>query len=162
MLVARAGWLLARGEASPEQILLLAFGRKAAEEMDERIRERLHTEDITARTFHALALHIIQQGSKKVPIVSKLENDTAARHELFIAEWRKQCSEKKAQAKGWRQWLTEEMQWSVPEGNFWDDEKITASSCLTPRSLGKSDADARWRTGRNDCQCTRRDSRSVQ
>lgn len=95
MLVARAGWLLARGEASPEQILLLAFGRKAAEEMDERIRERLHTEDITARTFHALALHIIQQGSKKVPIVSKLENDTAARHELFIAEWRKQCSERK-------------------------------------------------------------------
>ena len=92
--------------------------------MDERIRERLHTEDITARTFHALALHIIQQGSKKVPIVSKLENDTAARHELFIAEWRKQCSEKKAQAKGWRQWLTEEMQWSVPEGNFWDDEKL--------------------------------------
>ncbi len=78
----------------------------------------------SARTFHALALHIIQQGSKKVPIVSKLENDTAARHELFIAEWRKQCSEKKAQAKGWRQWLTEEMQWSVPEGNFWDDEKL--------------------------------------
>ncbi|MCC7923282.1 hypothetical protein INQ71_26225, partial [Escherichia coli] len=23
-----------------------------------------------------------------------------------------------------RQWLTEEMQWSVPEGNFWDDEKL--------------------------------------
>ncbi len=63
-------------------------------------------------------------GQQKVPIVSKLENDTAARHELFIAEWRKQCSEKKAQAKGWRQWLTEEMQWSVPEGNFWDDEKL--------------------------------------
>ena len=31
---------------------------------------------------------------------------------------------KEAQAKGWRQWLTEEMQWSVPEGNFWDDEKL--------------------------------------
>lgn len=124
VLVARAGWLLARGEAAADQILLLAFGRQAAQEMDERIRERLASDDITARTFHSLALHIIQQGSKKVPIVSKLENDTAARHELFIAEWRKQCSEKKAQAKGWRQWLTEEMQWSVPEGNFWDDEKL--------------------------------------
>lgn len=65
VLVARAGWLLAKGDAVAEQILLLAFGRKAAEEMDERIRERLHTEDITARTFHSLALHIIQQGSKR-------------------------------------------------------------------------------------------------
>lgn len=124
VLVARAGWLLARGEAAAEQILLLAFGRKAAQEMDERIRERLHTEEITARTFHALALHIIQQGSKKVPTISKLENDTAARNKLFISTWRQQCSEKKAQAKGWRQWLEEEMQWTVPEGNFWDDEKL--------------------------------------
>ncbi|MBN6043633.1 DNA helicase IV [Citrobacter sp. ku-bf4] len=124
VLVARAGWLLARGEAAAEQILLLAFGRKAAQEMDERIRERLHTEEITARTFHALALHIIQQGSKKVPSISKLENDTAARNKLFINTWRQQCSEKKAQAKGWRQWLEEEMEWTVPEGNFWDDEKL--------------------------------------
>ena len=124
VLVARAGWLLMQGEAVAEQILLLAFGRKAAQEMDDRIRERLHTEEISARTFHSLALHIIQQGSKKVPTVSKLENDTAARHKLFITTWRQQCSEKKAQAKGWRQWLEEEMQWTVPEGNFWDDEKL--------------------------------------
>lgn len=41
VLVARAGWLLARGEAAANQILLLAFGRQAAQEMDERIRERL-------------------------------------------------------------------------------------------------------------------------
>lgn len=67
VLVARAGWLLARGEAAAEQILLLAFGRRAAQEMDERIRERLASDDITARTFHSLALHIIQQGSKKCP-----------------------------------------------------------------------------------------------
>ncbi|MDO8232779.1 DNA helicase IV [Citrobacter werkmanii] len=124
VLVARAGWLLARGEAAAEQILLLAFGRKAAQEMDDRIRERLHTDEVTARTFHSLALHIISQGSKKVPTVSKLENDAAARSKLFITTWRQQCSEKKAQAKGWRQWLEEEMQWSVPEGNFWDDEKL--------------------------------------
>lgn len=56
--------------------------------------------------------------------MSRLENDAIARNKLFITTWRQQCSEKKAQAKGWRQWLEEEMQWSVPEGNFWDDEKL--------------------------------------
>lgn len=124
VLVARAGWLLTTGEAVADQILLLAFGRKAAQEMDERIQERLHTRDITARTFHALALHIIQQGSKKVPAISKLENDAQARQALFIKTWRQQCSEKKAQAKGWRQWLEEEFNWDVPEGSFWQDDKL--------------------------------------
>lgn len=124
VLVARAGWLLARGEASADQILLLAFGRKAAQEMDERIQQRLHTEEITARTFHALALYIISQGSKKVPALSELENDTSARLSLLTDTWCQQCSEKKAQAKGWRQWLEEEMEWEVPEGNFWEDAKL--------------------------------------
>ncbi|WP_253377891.1 DNA helicase IV [unidentified bacterial endosymbiont] len=124
VLVARAGWLLTTGEAVADQILLLAFGRKAAQEMDERIQERLHTQDITARTFHALALHIIAQGSKKVPSVSKLENDAQARQALFIKTWRQQCSEKKAQVKGWRQWLEEELSWEVPEGSFWQDDKL--------------------------------------
>lgn len=131
VLVARAGWLLKRNEASPEQILLLAFGRKAAQEMDERIAARLNTRDITARTFHALALQIIQQGSKKVPVVSKLENDTVARQKIFIDAWQQQCSEKKAQAKGWRQWLEEELDWSVPEGSFWQNEKLARR--LAPR-----------------------------
>ncbi|HGU9817296.1 DNA helicase IV [Enterobacter cancerogenus] len=124
VLVARAGWLLTTGEAVADQILLLAFGRKAAQEMDERIQERLHTRDITARTFHALALHIIQQASKKVPAISKQENDAQARQALFIKTWRQQCSEKKAQAKGWRQWLEEELNWDVPEGSFWQDDKL--------------------------------------
>lgn len=124
VLVARAGWLITRGEAAAEQILLLAFGRKAAQEMDERICERLNTDAISAQTFHALALHIIQQGSKKVPTISKLENDTAARQALLIRCWQQQCQEKKAQAKGWRQWLEEEMGWQVPEGDYWRNEKL--------------------------------------
>ncbi|MFU0911831.1 DNA helicase IV [Kluyvera intermedia] len=124
VLVARAGWLMARGEASAEQILLLAFGKKAAEEMDERLQTRLHTDAITARTFHSLALFIIQQGSKKVPVVSKLENDSAARHKLFTQCWQQQCREKKAQAKGWRLWLQEELGWDVSDESFWENEKI--------------------------------------
>lgn len=131
VLVARAGWLMARGEASADQILLLAFGRNAAQEMDQRIQERLHTDQISARTFHSLALHIIQQGSKKAPQISKLESDTEARHKLLITTWREQCQEKKAQAKGWRQWLTDELGWEIDEGNFWQDDKLARR--LAPR-----------------------------
>ncbi|WP_333892704.1 DNA helicase IV, partial [Atlantibacter subterraneus] len=131
VLVARAGWLMARGEASADQILLLAFGRKAAQEMDQRIQERLHTDQISARTFHSLALHIIQQGSKKAPQISKLESDTEARHKLLITAWREQCQEKKAQAKGWRQWLTDELDWDIDEGNYWQDDKLARR--LAPR-----------------------------
>ncbi len=124
VLVARAGWLLQRGEATEDQILLLAFGRQAAREMDQRIAERLHTDAITARTFHALALHIIQQGGRKSPRISELESDTAARHRLLIESWRQQCREKKAHAKGWREWLSEELEWDVPEGEYWQDERL--------------------------------------
>ncbi|WP_435954345.1 DNA helicase IV [Dryocola sp. BD626] len=124
VLVARAGWLLQRGEASEDQILLLAFGRQAAQEMDQRIAERLHTDAITARTFHALALHIIQQGSRKAPRISELESDTSARHKLLIDSWQQQCREKKAQAKGWREWLSDELEWDVPEGDFWQNERL--------------------------------------
>ncbi|MEH0834428.1 DNA helicase IV [Pectobacterium cacticida] len=126
VLVARAAWLVHRQEAAPEQILLLAFGRKAAEEMNERIQDRLHTDEIQAKTFHALALHIIQQSSRKTPVISQLESDAKQRHALLISHWQQQCSEKKTQANGWRRWLTEELQWDVPEGDFWNDATLTA------------------------------------
>ncbi|EKT62050.1 DNA helicase IV [Providencia burhodogranariea] len=125
VLVARAGWLLLRNLAKADQILLLAFGRKAAEEMNERIQERLHQEDIKAKTFHSLALHIIREGSNKSPIISELETGTEKRQELLLKEWRDQCSSKKAQAKGWREWLADELLWDVPEGEFWHDKKIS-------------------------------------
>ncbi|BDH46447.1 DNA helicase [Salmonella enterica subsp. enterica serovar Choleraesuis] len=131
VLVARAGWLIARKLADPQQILLLAFGRKAAQEMEERITERLHTDDIQAQTFHALALHIIGQGGRKQPQISELESDTVARHKLLIECWQSQCQEKKAQAKGWRDWLAEELGWTLNDGSWWQDEKLARR--LAPR-----------------------------
>ncbi len=125
VLVARAGWLLQRELAKPEQILLLAFGRKAADEMNERIQLRLQQENIVAKTFHALALQIIREGSNKSPVISELETDTQKRQTLLLDEWREQCSSKKAQAKGWRECLSDELQWQIPEGEFWHDEKIS-------------------------------------
>ncbi|WP_145558867.1 DNA helicase IV [Yersinia mollaretii] len=126
VLVARAGWLLRRNEALPEQILLLAFGRQAADEMNSRIKQRLAVDDIQAKTFHALALQIIQQGSRKTPVISKLESDSKARRALLIQHWQQQCSEKKSQAKGWREWLTDELEWEVDDGDFWQDKRLAA------------------------------------
>ncbi|MHA7846334.1 DNA helicase IV [Serratia sp. D1N4] len=124
VLVARAGWLLRRQEAEPGQILLLAFGRKAADEMNERIRDRLGNVAIQAKTFHALALQVIQEGSRKAPAISKLETDSKVRRALLIKHWQQQCTEKKVQAKGWRQWLIEELEWEIPEGDFWHDSRL--------------------------------------
>lgn len=126
VLVAHAAWLLHRNEAMPEQILLLAFGRKAAQEMNERIQAYLHTDSVQAKTFHALALHIIQHATRKAPVISRLESNGALRHELLIKTWQQQCAEKKAQAKGWREWLSEEMAWDVPDGEFWLDARLAA------------------------------------
>ncbi|MDE9495756.1 DNA helicase IV [Xenorhabdus bovienii] len=125
VLVARAGWLLLRQQALPEQVLLLAFGRQAADEMNKRIQKRLGTKEIQAKTFHALALHIIQQGSHKAPKMSELETDAQKRRDFLIKEWQKQCSEKKVQAKGWREWLNQELDWQLPEGEYWHDKQLT-------------------------------------
>ena len=123
VLVARAGWLLRRQLAQPDQILLLAFGRKAAQEMNERLSSRLNA-DIMAKTFHALALSIIQQATKKQPKISELEINSEKRRALLLGEWREQCQQKKAQAKGWREWLSQEFEWDIPDGEFWHDKKL--------------------------------------
>lgn len=125
VLVARAGWLLRQRQAQAAQILLLAFGRQAAEEMNQRIASRLHSREPEARTFHALALHIIREGSNKTPLISRLETDSEARQALLIETWQQQCAQKKSFANGWRQWLTEELAWTLPEGDFWQDGALT-------------------------------------
>lgn len=131
VLVARAGWLLRRQEAKPEEILMLAFGRKAAEEMNERIEQRLRTKDIQAKTFHALALSIIQSSSRKPIKISRLESDKKARQQLLLSTWQQQCEEKKNYASGWRHWLSDELNWSVADNDFWHDKRII--SRLMPR-----------------------------
>jgi DNA helicase-4 len=79
MLVGRVGYLLESKRAAPREILLLAYGRKAAEGMDERIADQLKTEDVQATTFHALGLSIIAQVEGKKPSVNRLALDEALR-----------------------------------------------------------------------------------
>jgi len=68
-LVGKAGFLIEANLAKAENILLLAFGNKAAAEMDERIKDRIPNigEGVKASTFHALGNEIVAKhlGYKK-------------------------------------------------------------------------------------------------
>ena len=79
VMVGRTGYLLNSQQSKSNEILLLAYGRKAANEMDERIRDKLSTDKISATTFHSLGLSIIAQVEGKKPKLSALAEDEKAK-----------------------------------------------------------------------------------
>ncbi len=74
-MIGRAGYLIESGLAQPQQILMLAFARKAAEEMDGRIKAKLGIDTLTVKTFHSLGKHIISQVEGIVPAINPLAED---------------------------------------------------------------------------------------
>ena len=79
VMVGRAGYLVASGQAKADDILLLAYGTKAAKEMDLRIKHKLGTADIKASTFHSLGLKIITEVEGVKPSLSPWVNDEPAK-----------------------------------------------------------------------------------
>lgn len=78
-MIGRAGYLINAGLAKPEQILMLAFARKAADEMSERIQTKLGVPNLTVKTFHSLGKYIISQVEGVVPAINKMAEDDALR-----------------------------------------------------------------------------------
>ncbi|UYV18966.1 UvrD-helicase domain-containing protein [Halomonas qaidamensis] len=73
-MVARAGYAVLSGQARPEEIVMLAFNKDAALELDERVKTRLlpaieGADAITCTTFHSLALRIIGESTGRKPSV---------------------------------------------------------------------------------------------
>lgn len=73
-MVAKAGYILSQGLATPNQVLLLAFNRDAADELGRRVRERLsgleNIEEVTAQTFHGFGLSLIAAATGKKPTLA--------------------------------------------------------------------------------------------
>ena len=74
-MVAKAGYALMKGYASPEEILLLAFNHDAADELQERVRTRLKpigldANGIVARTFHKFGLDVIGDVTGRRPTLA--------------------------------------------------------------------------------------------
>ncbi|HDR8982640.1 TPA: UvrD-helicase domain-containing protein [Burkholderia vietnamiensis] len=73
-MVAKAAYAIRRGIVRPDQILMLAFNKKAADELQKRAGKsfgRLGMADVVveARTFHALGLSIIGKATGEKPDV---------------------------------------------------------------------------------------------
>lgn len=79
VMIGRTGYLLNSQQGKSDEILLLAYGRKAANEMDERIKDKLSTHKISATTFHSLGLSIIAQVEGGKPSLSVLADDEKAK-----------------------------------------------------------------------------------
>lgn len=76
VMVARAAYAVASGIVDPERILLLAFNRAAAVEMQQRIDARFAIAGISSlgvkvSTFHAFGLEVIGQATGKKPRISR-------------------------------------------------------------------------------------------
>ncbi len=75
VLIAKAGYAVATGLFEPEEIVLLAFNRKAAEELKERVEERLGSrvkgaDKIRVATFHSLGLDVISAATGERPKIA--------------------------------------------------------------------------------------------
>jgi DNA helicase IV len=79
VMIGRAGYLIKAGLAAPENILMLAFAKKAAEEMDGRIQTQLGLNKLTAKTFHSLGKHIIAAVEGELPLINKMAEDERLR-----------------------------------------------------------------------------------
>lgn len=77
VMIGRAGFLMESGQAHPKDILMLAFGNRAAAEMQERLDERLvgDQQGVMATTFHKLGKEIIAQVEGAQPSISAIAED---------------------------------------------------------------------------------------
>ena len=74
-MVGRAAYLIQSGQAKARDILMLAFGSKAAQEMRERVEQHLDGEEIWTKTFHALGQQIITKVEGRKVRITPLAED---------------------------------------------------------------------------------------
>ena len=86
VMVAKAGWVIERGDRRPEELLLLAFERDARDELADRVEKRLGGQtgrDMRVQTFHSLGLSIIGEAEGRRPSLAKTATDNMALFDLL-------------------------------------------------------------------------------
>ncbi|WP_217515324.1 DNA helicase IV [Vibrio metschnikovii] len=95
VLTARVAYLLQSHLAQADELLLVAFGKDAANEMDQRLKSKigLAADNIRVNTFHQLGLSIINQVENQSAVISPLALDDKLK-KAWCMDWLK------------RQWMT--------------------------------------------------------
>lgn len=93
-IIAKIGILLRSGEYRPDELLAISYTNKSAQELAERIRDKLNA-DVRVATFHKLGLSILAQGPLGKPRLAAFAADSVekGRHISAIIETLKQDSE---------------------------------------------------------------------
>jgi len=75
-IVGKAGYIIRKGLAKPEEILLLSFNRAVSQELQELVATRLDT-SLQVNTYHSFGLQVIAEATRTKPSVSELAEDKA-------------------------------------------------------------------------------------
>ncbi|TVO36754.1 DNA helicase IV [Vibrio algivorus] len=108
VLMAKVGYLLQSGQAKPEEMLLVAFGRDAAKEMQQRIKEKFAEQgaQIKVQTFHQLGLDIIKSVEGSQVEISPLAT-TPAQKTAWFSQWLKTHWMTETNFRRWQKHLAE-------------------------------------------------------
>ncbi|MGV2837662.1 DNA helicase IV [Vibrio cyclitrophicus] len=107
VLTARVAYLLQSHQAQAEEILLLAFGREAADEMKQRLDSKigLSAEKVQVSTFHQLGLKILNQVETERVVISPLALDNNQR-QAWCIDWLKKHWMTPTNFKRWQKHLS--------------------------------------------------------
>lgn len=74
-IIGKAIYLIQKGLAKPNEILLLSFNKAVAEELEKRLSNKPQANQLTIKTYHSFGLQVISHATKIKPSVSKLAED---------------------------------------------------------------------------------------
>ncbi|MDK9737389.1 DNA helicase IV [Vibrio sp. D404a] len=107
VLTARVAYLLQSHQAQAEELLLLAFGREAADEMKQRLDNKIGSsaEKVQVNTFHQLGLKILNQVENEPVTISPLALDDNQR-QAWCIDWLKKHWMTPTNFKRWQKHLS--------------------------------------------------------
>ncbi len=120
VIAAKAAYLIKRRIRKPEEVLLIAYGKDAAKEMSERIKQCCDA-DVATMTFHKLAYDIITEvEGQRPPLASHVSDER-----LFHRSLQEILFELAESHEGFSdmlfRWFTE---FRVPAKSHWDFESL--------------------------------------